>query len=322
MIRTECNPSPITLPTAIMTAPSAKPLLLIVDDQASNRQLLYEIFKDDYEVRLAGSGQEALGFCRGHQPALMLLDIGMPEMDGYTVCKSLKSDVLTQDIPVIFITARSDPLEAARGLDAGGVDFITKPFLVRVVQARVRTHLKLKQQSDGWRTLALIDGLTGLSNRRHFDATLQAEWRRSLRARQPLSLIMVDVDFFKRYNDRYGHQAGDACLQSIAAVLKTSLARSYDTVARYGGEEFVCILPDTPLLGAEKIAASLEAAVRALGIEHEESDVCGVVTISLGVASTNPVSGASSADLLACADAQLYRAKESGRGQVKARQIP
>lgn len=257
-------------------------MLLIVDDQPSNLQLLYQIFKADYEVCTAISGQEALAFCQRRQPDLILLDIMMPEMDGYTVCQRLKSDALTQDIPVIFVTAGNDPLEAARGLDVGGVDFITKPFLVRVVQARVRTHLTLKHQSDLWRSLALMDGLTGVGNRRHFDATLETEWRRCIRAGQPLALILVDVDFFKRYNDHYGHQAGDACLQSIASVLKAAFTRSHDMVARYGGEEFVCILPDTTLEGAEKQANELEKAVRALGIEHETSDVCGVVTISLG----------------------------------------
>lgn len=297
-------------------------MLLIVDDQPSNLQLLYQIFKADYEVCTAISGQEALAFCQRRQPDLILLDIMMPEMDGYTVCQRLKSDALTQDIPVIFVTAGNDPLEAARGLDVGGVDFITKPFLVRVVQARVRTHLTLKHQSDLWRSLALIDGLTGVGNRRHFDATLETEWRRCIRAGQPLALILVDVDFFKRYNDHYGHQAGDACLQSIASVLKAAFTRSHDMVARYGGEEFVCILPDTTLEGAEKQANELEKAVRALGIEHETSDVCGVVTISLGVAVANPGKGDSSADLVACADAQLYLAKRSGRGQVKALKLP
>lgn len=316
-----CKLSTIASPTTPMTMLPDKPVLLIVDDQPSNIQLLYEVFREDYEVCMATSGQEALAFCQGCQPDLILLDIVMPEMDGYTVCQRLKSDALTQDIPVIFVTAQNDPLEAARGLDVGGVDFITKPFLVRVVQARVRTHLMLKYQSDMWRSLALIDGLTGVGNRRQFDATLQAEWRRCLRAGQPLSLIMVDVDFFKRYNDHYGHQAGDACLQSIASVLKAGLTRSHDMVARYGGEEFVCILPDTSLEGAERKADELEKAVRALGIEHQDSDVFDMVTISLGVAVANPVKGESSADLVACADGQLYLAKRSGRGQVKSLQF-
>lgn len=314
--------SMLALPTTLLPMLPDKPMLLIVDDQASNIQLLYEIFKDDYEVCMASNGQEALAFCQGRRPDLILLDIVMPEMGGYTVCRRLKSNVLTQNIPVIFVTARHDPLEEARGLDVGGVDFIIKPFHLKVVQARVRTHLTLKYQSDMLRSLALIDGLTGVGNRRHFDATLQAEWRHCARAGQPLSVILVDVDFFKRYNDHYGHQAGDTCLQSIASVLKARFTRSHDMVARYGGEEFVCILPDTPLEGAEKKANELEKAVRALGIAHEKSDAFGTVTISLGVAVAHPAKGENPADLVACADRQLYLAKRSGRGQVKSLQIP
>jgi diguanylate cyclase (GGDEF)-like protein len=314
--------STITFPTAPITMLPDQPMLLIVDDKSSNIQLLYEIFKDDYEVCMAISGQEALAFCQGRQPDLILLDIVMPEMGGYEVCQRLKSDALTQNIPVIFISVQNDPSTEARGLDVGGVDFISKPFHVRAVKARVRTHLTLKHQSDMLRSLALIDGLTGVGNRRHFDATLESEWRRCVRAGQPLSLILVDVDFFKRYNDHYGHPAGDACLQSVASVLKAGFTRSHDIVARYGGEEFVCILPDTPLEGAEKKANALEKAVRALGIAHEKSDVCGVVTISLGVATVHPAKGENSADLVASADAQMYLAKQSGRGQVKSLQIP
>lgn len=309
--------SAISLPIAQITTLADKPMLLIVDDQASNLQLLYEIFKVDYEVCLAISGLEALAFCQSRQPDLILLDIVMPEMGGYTVCQRLKSNALTQNIPVIFISVQNDPSEEAHGLDVGGVDFIGKPFHLRAVKARVRAHLTLKYQSDLLRSLALLDGLTGMANRRHFDATLEVEWRRCVRAGQPLSLILLDVDFFKLYNDHYGHPAGDACLQSIASVLKAAFTRSNDMVARYGGEEFVCILPDTPLAGAEKKAKELEKVVRSLGIVHEKSDAFGVVTISLGVAVANPAKGKNPADLVVDADARLYLAKRSGRGQVK-----
>ncbi len=313
--------STITLPNATAMMLPERPTLLIVDDHRSNLLLLHAIFKADYNVCLANSGREALAFCQERQPDLILLDVLMPEMGGYSVCQRLKNDPLTQDIPVIFVSAKNDPLEEARGLDVGGVDFISKPFHVRVVQARVRTHLTLKYQSDVLRSMALVDGLTGVGNRRHFDATLDAEWRRCVRAGQALSLILVDVDFFKGYNDHYGHQAGDTCLQAIASVLKVRFTRSHDMVARYGGEEFVCILPDTSLEGAEKKANELERAVRALSIMHEESDIFGVVTISVGVAVAHPAKGKNPSDLVACADSQLYLAKRSGRGQVKSLQI-
>ncbi len=296
-------------------------MLLIVDDHISNLQLLYGIFKNDYEVCRASSGAEALAFCQIRLPDLILLDVVMPDMDGYAVCQRLKGDTLTQHIPIIFVTAKSDPVEEARGLDMGGVDFISKPLRIRVVQARVRAHLSLKQQSDVLRSLALVDALTGVANRRHFDTALRAEWRRCIRAGQPMSLIFVDVDFFKRFNDHYGHPAGDACLKAIAQVLKRGLPRSNDLVARYGGEEFICILPGTALAGAESKARELERAIRDVGIAHSTSDVCGVVTVSLGVATAFPTRGADPAALLACADNQLYLAKQAGRGQVKSFQL-
>lgn len=318
----ECKASPIALPSAPIEMPPAKPMLLIVDDHVSNLHLLHEIFKDDYEVCLAVGGQEAIDFCHGRQPDLILLDIVMPTPDGYAVCQQLKSNALTKNIPVIFVSVNNDPAAEALGLDVGGVDFICKPFDVRAVEARVRTHLTIKYQADQLRALALVDGLTGVSNRRRFDDALPAEWRHCARAAQPLSLIMIDVDFFKRYNDHYGHQAGDICLQSIAAALQAGITRPHDLVARYGGEEFICILPDTPLEGAEKKANELEKAVRALAIPHEKSDVCEVVTISLGVAVSDPARNDNSADLVACADAQMYLAKQAGRGQMKSKKIP
>lgn len=317
----EHEQSTTALPTTLTPMLPDRPLLLIVDDEPGNIQLLYEIFKDNYEVCRASSGQEALEFCQARHPDLILLDIVMPKMNGYTVCQRLKSDLLTRNIPVVFVTAGSDPLEAVRGLDAGGVDFIIKPFHVEVVRARVRSHLALKHQSDVLRSLAMIDGLTGVGNRRYFDAILEVEWRRSIRSGQPLALIIVDVDFFKRYNDRYGHPAGDACLYAIASVLNSECLRSHDAVARYGGEEFACILPDTQQQGAENKANELEKAVRSLRIAHEASDVCAVVTISLGVAVAHPVKGDSAADLVACADEQLYFAKRSGRGKMKSSRI-
>ena len=300
---------------------TGKPLLLIVDDQPSDVQALHELFKDDCDVYMATSGPDAIAFCQARLPDLILLDVMMPEMGGYAVCQRLKGDSLTAHVPVIFVTERSDPLEEAQGFEQGGVDFIVKPFHAAVVKARVRTHLTLKYQADRLRSLALTDGLTGVANRRHFDVTLEAEWRRCSRTDQPVSVILIDIDFFKRFNDQYGHQAGDACLQAIAVVLKASLTRSHDLVARYGGEEFVCVLPDTPFEGAEEKARQLEKAIRELGIRHDRSDVAGVVTISLGVAVANPAKGNEPDGLVACAERQLYLAKQSGRGRMRSMQM-
>ncbi|HXA48599.1 MAG TPA: response regulator, partial [Burkholderiaceae bacterium] len=169
-------------------ASQERPLLLVVDDQPSNIQTLYEIFKDECEVCMATSGADAITFCQTRQPDLILLDVVMPEMGGYAVCRHLKSDPATKDIPLIFVTAQNDPQEEAQGFDEGAVDFISKPFHANVVKARVRTHLTLKLQSDLLRSLSLTDGLTGVANRRQFDAILQSEWRRCLRTEHPLAL--------------------------------------------------------------------------------------------------------------------------------------
>ena len=301
------------------------PSLLIVDDQAINLHVLYQIFSNNYEVFIASSGAEALAFCQNQQPDLILLDVIMPHMDGYEVCRLLKTDSLTRNIPIIFVTAKSSAEEEEEGLSAGAVDFITRSTSANVIRARVKTHITLKQQADKLRTLALIDGLTGISNRRQFDQVLAAEWRRCARAKKPLSLILIDIDFFKRFNDTYGHQAGDACLQKVAMSLKNCVARAYDLVARYGGEEFVCLMPETPLQGAEKIMQNLQNAVTALMIPHTATDVLTesrhIVTISLGLASIIPNPQSNSEDLLLAADRMLYAAKQAGRGQGKSVQL-
>lgn len=298
-----------------------KPALLIVDDQPVILQSLYTIFADDYEVFVASNGKQALAFCQVQLPDLILLDVSMPGMDGYETCQHLQANPLTADIPIIFVTASNQHDDETRGLEAGAVDFISKPVNPSVVKARVRTHIKLKLQSDTLRRLSLTDGLTGVANRRQFDETLLKEWRRCSRSHLPLSLIFIDVDYFKRYNDCYGHQLGDECLKTVAKVLRQGLKRPADLLARYGGEEFVCLLPETPLEGARQTANALEAAVRALALPHAQSDVAAVLTISLGVAAAEAAVGDDPAALLDAADKLLYQAKEAGRAQVKAGKI-
>ncbi|HWU85143.1 MAG TPA: diguanylate cyclase, partial [Rhodocyclaceae bacterium] len=230
-----------------LSAPNAagqRAAILAVDDQPSNIQLLYAILGDDYDLAMATSGEDALRLCEAHQPDLILLDIQMPGLSGFEVCERLKERAVTHNIPIIFVTAQTTANEETRALRGGAVDFIAKPFNPDVVKARVRTHVQLKQQSDLLRTLAFVDPLTGLANRRRFEENLRAEWRRCQRHRMPLALIMIDVDHFKAYNDHYGHQIGDACLQLVAQTLARHFGRGYDLVARYGGEEFVCLLPE------------------------------------------------------------------------------
>lgn len=293
-----------------------RPCVLIVDDQPINIQALYRIFAPDHRVLMATSGAKALTLCREDPPDVVLLDVVMPTMDGHEVCTRLQADAATRSIPVIFVTSHTDAAEETRGLELGAVDFISKPINPAVVRARVKTHLTLKAQSDQLRQMVFIDGLTGVANRRCFDERLGAEWRRAARNAVPLALLMLDVDHFKRYNDRYGHQVGDECLRRVAAAIQASLLRSGDLVARYGGEEFACILPDTDFEGALALAAGIEQSVRRLQIEHADSDTAKVVTVSLGVSMCLPQSEGDPADLLKLADTQLYRAKHSGRGQA------
>lgn len=293
-----------------------RPKLLIVDDQPTNIRVLHELFREDFDVFMATSGEQALTVCQAQQPDLILLDVVMEGMDGHEVCRRLKADPATRGIPIIFITAQQQESEELLGLELGAVDFISKPINPVIVKARVRTHLTLKLQSDLLRSMAMMDGLTGVANRRKFDEDISADWRQCFREQQPLSLILADVDFFKRYNDRYGHQAGDGCLRSVARALSETVGRPYDLVARYGGEEFVCVLPKTDLSGAVEIAQRMQERVRALGIEHSASDVDSVVTISLGVATLIPSGDLEYQTLVEAADQQLYKAKSAGRGRV------
>lgn len=300
---------------ALVTLPE-RPRLLLVDDQPINIQALYQIFHADHEVFMATSGAQALDFCRATPPDLILLDVVMPEMDGLEVCRQLKANAVTADIPIIFVTAQSDPTDETRALESGGVDFIAKPVNPAVVRARVKTHLTLKAQGDLLRELAFIDGLTGVANRRRFDEALQAEWRRCRRSATSLALLMIDIDHFKRYNDCYGHQTGDACLQTVALALKERFSRSHDLVARYGGEEFVCLMPECNLAAGLAKAEELRATVAALGIPHADSPTANMVTLSIGVTAMQPAGDSTPQQLVAAADAALYTAKSGGRNRV------
>jgi diguanylate cyclase (GGDEF)-like protein len=295
---------------------STRPKLLVVDDQPINIQVMHQLFVSDCQVFMATSGLQALAVCKDKLPDLVLLDVMMPGMDGFEVCQRLQADEATRNIPVIFVTAHDDAAQETRGLELGAVDFISKPINAAVVRARVKTHLTLKFQSDLMRNLVFLDGLTGVYNRRYFDHQLAKEMARSARSGAPLALIMLDVDFFKRYNDRYGHQAGDDCLRTIALTLKDCVRRPGDVVARYGGEEFACILAETGFDAALAMACELERRVRGKNIAHDASDAASVVTISLGVAGPGVPACRDASELITLADAQMYRAKAEGRGRA------
>lgn len=297
--------------------PDNKPVILIVDDTPTNIQILAEALKDKYRVKVAGSGPAALDIiAKQGVPDLILLDVMMPGMDGYEVCRILKQDPVTQEVPVIFVTAKSDALREEKGLRLGAVDYISKPVHLPIVMARVQNHIALKKKTDMLESHAMLDGLTGIPNRRRFDDSLEREWLRVMRSGSSLSLIILDVDDFKPFNDNYGHGVGDACLCAVASSLVDSVNRSSDLVARYGGDEFVALLPNVDEAGAYRIAKRMCENVNAKNIPHEFSSAAKNVTISVGVASIVPSRDKTPYNLLEKADRQLYRAKSLGRNQV------
>ncbi|WP_158269745.1 response regulator [Desulfonatronum sp. SC1] len=295
-----------------------KSRILIVDDERPNVQVLNAILQDDYEISVALNGEQALKRAFGEKkPDLVLLDIQMPDLDGFEVCRRLQEHPETRDIPVIFITAKSNEKDEEKGLAAGAVDYITKPFGPAVVLARIRVHLELKRKRDILRNLSNKDGLTCIANRRRFEEFLEFEWQRAVRSGEPLSLVMADIDHFKLYNDHYGHAAGDECLREVARSLSGIVSRQTDLVARYGGEEFICLLTGTNQDGAREVARKMREAVEALGIPHAFSPVAPTITLSLGVASMVPQrDGKTAHDLFLAADKALYQAKSTGRNKV------
>jgi diguanylate cyclase (GGDEF)-like protein len=289
--------------------------ILIVDDQPANVHVLAEALREQYQLYVATSGPRAIALAAGGGVDLVLLDVMMPGMDGFEVCRRLKGDERTRKIPVIFVTALGDVDDETRGFDVGGVDYIAKPISPPVVRARVRTHLELKEARDLLEELASVDSLTGIGNRRQFDARLSNEWRRAVRTGIWLSLAILDVDDFKKFNDRYGHSKGDECLRAIALALAATCRRPSDLAARYGGEEFAFVLPETDSPGARTLMREVLGRVERLGIEHLASTCASHVSVSLGVVSLKPFEPEGATSVLEIADRLLYEAKAAGRRQ-------
>ncbi|MEI7610681.1 MAG: diguanylate cyclase [Rhodospirillaceae bacterium] len=304
-----------------MTPPAAppRPKIVVIDDMPVNIRILHAVLSRDFDVRCATRGAEGLELVAREHPDLVVLDVMMPEMDGYEVCRRLKADPITAVIPVIFITALDEVEEEARGLELGAVDYLTKPITPGIVLARVKTHVELKRLRDRLELMTTTDGLTGVANRRGFDASLSREWQRAVRGKTPLSLIMGDIDFFKTFNDHYGHLAGDSCLRRVAEAMAASVSRPADLVARYGGEEFVALLPETEATGARLLAEEMRRRVAELDIPHTTSAAAPHVTVSLGVATLVPESRDDPGYLILQADEALYQAKDQGRDRVVVR---
>lgn len=304
---------PIFSPTA---STSRSYTLLVADDEPVNLLFLQEIFQRDHQVLTATSGEEVLRLAEEHQPDIIILDVLMPGLSGYEVCKRLKANPATQHIPVIFVTALESEEDEEMGLELGAVDYLTKPLRAGILRARVRNFLTMIRQQELLQELALLDPLTEIPNRRALDRALEQEWGRCQRIQEPLSLAMVDIDHFKAFNDTYGHGAGDRALRQVAQTLALTAKRPGDLAARYGGEEFVLLLPHASQDGAYALCHKVLVQIQALAIPNQGASR-GILTVSIGGVTLWPHRNGSCAEILQRADAQLYRAKNAGRNRVE-----
>ena len=305
------------------------PLVLVADDDAFMRlQLRRAMEEEGYQVVEVVNGEQCLADYQRLHPDIVLLDAVMPVMDGFTCCAKLQTLLGGDHTPVLMITGLEDEESVAQAFAAGATDYITKPIHWAVLRQRVRRLLQqtqlyrqLESANQVLQRLVSLDGLTQLANRRRFDEYLYQEWQRMAREQTPIALILGDIDFFKLYNDTYGHQAGDECLRQIAKTINSSVKRPADLAARYGGEEFAVILPNTEATGGAKVAAEIQHKVQLLQIPHQSSLISPYVTLSLGIASVVPWPESFPALLINAADKALYQAKTAGRNQYCIQQL-
>jgi diguanylate cyclase (GGDEF)-like protein len=292
-----------------------KNTLLIVDDENANLKVLTHILGSEYTILTATSGASAIEKAKEFLPDLILLDILMPDMDGYTTLCEIKMSEDIQKIPVIFITGLASDEDEEKGLSLDAADYITKPFSATIVKLRVRNQIQIINQMRTIQCLSMIDQLTNLPNRRSFDERLNMEWKQAIRERTPISLLIADMDNFKYLNDTYGHQHGDIVLRKVAELLPRSFKRPGDFAARWGGEEFVVLLPNTPLDGAVELAEKIRADTEKMSIKAADGSEIKL-TLCVGVNSLIPGNGTSIDVFFANADKALYMAKDSGRNKV------
>ena len=301
-----------------MSAEEKRLKILIVEDSKLNQEILRRILHSDYILEFAHEGNEALEKVRSELFDLILLDLILPGMNGFEVLTELKKCDSTRSIPVIIITGRTNPEEEVKGLQLGATDYITKPFHEVVVKARVETQIRILKQMRIIENFGFIDTLTNIPNRRQFDQLMVREWNRAKREKTPFSIMMIDVDHFKMYNDAHGHQQGDVALQTVASTITSSLKRSTDIAARWGGEEFAVLLQNTILDGAVLVAEDIRKNIESTVIPGSDEDVDYNVTISIGVATMLPENNTNIPNLILQADKALYKAKDTGRNRVYA----
>jgi len=291
--------------------------ILVIDDEVANLQVLAHILGMEYTIYTAKNGVNAIEKAKEYLPDLILLDIIMPDIDGYKVLAELKNSEETKKIPVIFITGLSTIEDETKGLSLNAADYISKPFSPTIVKLRVRNQIQIVNQLRTIERLSFVDQLTGIPNRRSFDERINAEWKRAVREGKstPLSILIMDVDHFKIYNDTYGHQQGDIALQMVANIFSKHLKRSVDFAARWGGEEFIGLLPDTPLDGALEIAEGIRKNIETMEITHNNEPGPNL-TVSIGVSTQKPTQDSWTDFFISMADKALYNAKAAGRNRV------
>ena len=296
-------------------AAEKKNSLLIVDDEKTNLMFLSHVLSPDYTIYTASSGLNAIEKAKKYMPDLILLDIIMPEMDGYQTISELKKCELTQKIPVVFISSLNSDEDEEKGLTFDAADYITKPFRAMLVKLRIRNQIQIINQLRTIEYLSMVDQLTNIPNRRSFDERLCLEWKQAIREHTPISLLMMDLDKFKDLNDTYGHQQGDVVLQMVAKIFPMSFRRPCDFAARWGGEEFVVLLPNTPLTSAVDIAEKIRVGIANAPIPCSDGSILKI-TVSIGVNSLIPAQNSLVDDFISKADTALYAAKDAGRNRV------
>ena len=297
--------------------------LLLVDDNLFDLQLLKESLEGDFQINFARSVDEAIALVEsGFMPEIVLLDIIMPGKSGYEFCEYLKASQHTSNIPVIFVSGLSSIKDKTKGFNFGAVDYITKPYDPLELQVRLLTQLQLISKMKYLEDLAHIDSLTQVANRRKYEMVLDDEWRRCARHGENIAMLVFDIDYFKAYNDCYGHVAGDKCLCSVATILATLTDRSFDTFARIGGEEFVLILPECNIQGARQKAEDAMSLIAGLKINCDYKGPDQYLTVSIGIAITKPNNKSLPISLFKAADSALYTAKKNGRNQYSVHLSP
>jgi len=318
--------------------------VLLIDDQVMISEAVRRALssEEDIEFHYCQDPTKAIKLAAEINATVILQDLVMPEVDGLMMVRYFRVNKATSKIPIIVLSTKEEASIKSEAFTLGANDYMVKlPDKIEMI-ARIRYHSKayitqlerdeafraleesrekLAEANLALQKLSSLDGLTGIANRRSFDETLQKEWNRSIRGEKSIGLIMLDIDFFKLYNDHYGHQGGDDCLKRVAKGLESAIHRETDLLARYGGEEFSTVLPDTDLSGAIKVAEEMRLTIKDLRIEHAKSKVTDIVSISIGVSAVTPLQGMNQEVLIAAADQALYKAKEEGRDMVKSGKV-